>query len=79
MLKGCCNGCKDVHNTPMMTRDKYLEKFAIRRAKIRALRDEDPKFWTLRRLGKRFKVTPERARQLLEVKPNGPIPSKEPK
>jgi DNA-directed RNA polymerase sigma subunit (sigma70/sigma32) len=49
----------------MMTREKWLEGHAIRRAKIIALRAQDKKLWTLRKLGKKFKLSPERIRQLL--------------
>lgn len=55
--------CYKVH---MMTREKWLEGFAVRRAKIIALRAQDKKLWTLRRLGKKFRLSPERIRQLLK-------------
>lgn len=54
----------------MVTRKKWLNKWAKRRARVKALRKQDKKYWTYRRLGRKFGVTTERARQLVNGKKN---------
>ena len=50
----------------MMPRDKYLKQFEDRRERMFALRTKDRKKWTYGRLGEKFGVTTERARQLVK-------------
>jgi len=50
----------------MMPRDKYLKQFEDRRERMYAMRKKDKNRWTYHRLGEKFGISAERARQLVK-------------